>query len=236
VSRAGAGADGTIDPATLDRAVGILAAADPDLGGIVARHGSPPLWPREPGFGTLALLILEQQVSLASARAAFGRLEAAVGVIAEVGPAGVLAAGESRLIAAGLTRQKSRYLVALAAAVDDGRLDLDALDGLDDDAVRDALTAVPGIGRWTADCYLLFALRRPDVWPPADIALAAAVQFVGGLPARPDSPELERIAEAWRPWRSVAARLLWHAYLSGDRPPRAGRASPLGAESRAVGA
>jgi DNA-3-methyladenine glycosylase II len=167
-------------------------------------------------------------VSLASARAAFGRLEAAVGSIAVVGPAGVLAAGETRRLAAGRTRPKSRYLVALAAAVDDGRRDLDAHDGIDDHDVRAALMALPGIGRWTADCYLLFALRRPDVWPPADIALAAAVQFVGGLPARPDSPELERIAEAWRPWRSVAARLLWHAYLSGDRPPRAGTGRAAG--------
>jgi DNA-3-methyladenine glycosylase II len=207
----------TLDETRLLLGVEALARIDPALGRIAERHGPPPLWAREPGFATLVRIILEQQVSLSSADAAYGRLARAVGV---VDPASIEAAGEPRLAAAGLTRQKSRYLVALATAIRDGSFDPEGLTTLDDEAVRTALTSLLGVGRWSADIYLLMALRRPDVWPTGDIALAAAAQHAAGLTARPAFEELNRMAEAWRPWRAVAARLLWHAYLSGDRPPR----------------
>lgn len=200
--------------ATLLEATRELAAIDPDLAGIAARHGPPPLWGRDPGFETLVRIILEQQVSLRSAEAALGRL---VGAAGAVEPGAIVDAGEERLREAGLTRQKSRYIVGLARAVLDRRLDLAAIESADDDFARTALTGVVGIGRWTADIYLLMALRRPDVWPTGDLALAGSLRRAKGLSALPSADEQLRIAEPWRPWRAVAARLLWHAYLAGER-------------------
>jgi DNA-3-methyladenine glycosylase II len=188
-----------------------VAAVDADLAGIVSRHGPPPLWDREPGFETLVRIVLEQQVSLASGRAAYDRLARAVG---PVSPAGLAGTDQATLEAAGLTRQKARYLRELGRATVSGALDVDGLARLDDAAVRRELCAIPGIGPWTADVYLLMALRRPDVWPAADVALATALGRLKGLPARPDPVAMERLAEPWRPWRAVAARLLWHAYLA----------------------
>ena len=209
-----------LDEGALAAAVDELATRDADLRRVVERHGPPPLWPREPGFETLVRIILEQQVTLESGRAAYERLARAAGAVE---PARLAEVGEERFRDAGLTRQKARYLVALATAVTDGTLDLGLLETRPDDDARAALIAVPGIGPWTADVYLLMALRRPDVWPGGDIALAAAAQFVKRLAARPDPAELRVIAEAWRPWRAAAARLLWHSYLSGDRPATARR-------------
>ena len=214
MSHVRAAAPRRLDEAGLLEGVRQLTAVDPDLAGIAARHGPPPLWDREPGFETLVRIILEQQVSLASAEAALGRL---VRVAGAVEPGAIVAAGEEPLRVAGLTRQKSRYLVGLARDVLDGRLDLDAVATLDDDAARAGLTSVLGIGRWTADIYLLMALGRPDVWPTGDLALAGAMRRAKGLPVLPTGLEQEVIAEAWRPWRAVAARLLWHAYLAGER-------------------
>jgi DNA-3-methyladenine glycosylase II len=203
-----------LDEASLAEGVAALSTIDPDLAGIAARHGPPPLWGREPGFDTLVQIILEQQVSLASAEAARGRLIRAAGAVT---PEAIDAAGEESLRAAGLTRQKSRYLVGLARDVLDGRLDLAATERIDDEAVRTALTGVLGIGRWTADIYLLMALRRPDVWPTGDLALAGSMRRAKALTALPSAAEQLSIAETWRPWRAVAARLLWHAYLAGER-------------------
>jgi DNA-3-methyladenine glycosylase II len=203
-----------LDDGRLASAVRELAAIDPDLGGIAERHGPPPLWAREPGFETLVRIILEQQISLAAAEAAFERLERATGAVE---PATIAAAGEEALRSAGQTRQKSRYLVGLARDVLDGRIDLDAVAAADDDDARARLTSVVGIGRWSADIYLLMALGRPDVWPSGDLALAGAMRRAKGLAAVPTGAEQSVIAEAWRPWRAVAARLLWHAYLAGER-------------------
>jgi len=205
---------GRLDEARLLRATSELAAIDPDLAGIAERHGPPPLWGREPGFQTLVRIILEQQVSLASAEAAWTRLERAAGAVE---PAAIVAAGEVPLRDAGLTRQKSRYLVALAQDVLHGRLDFDAVAAADDDDARAKLTGVVGIGRWTADIYLLMALGRPDVWPTGDLALAGSMRRAKGLAALPTGAQQEVIAKAWRPWRAVAARLLWQAYLAGER-------------------
>jgi DNA-3-methyladenine glycosylase II len=203
-----------LDDDTLAMGAATLARRDPDLAGILARHGPPPLWDREPGFATLVAIILEQQVTLRSGAAALARLGEAAG---RLDPAGVAALGEEKARAAGLTRQKARYVVGLAERVVDGRLDPAALSTLADAEVRARLVEVPGVGGWTADIYLLMALRRPDIWPDGDLALAGAMRRVKDLDATPDAAAQRLIAEAWRPWRAVAARILWHAYLARER-------------------
>ena len=197
---------------TLSHALADLTARDPRLARIVADYGPPPLWAREPGFPTLVHIILEQQVSLASARAAFDRL---LIIASPLTPECFLELDDATLKAAGFSRQKTRYGRALAAVILSGELDLTALDALDDHAVHTELTKVVGIGRWTADIYLLMALRRPDAWPDGDLALAIAARHALGLATTPGTAELAAIGEAWRPWRAVAARVLWHFYLSG---------------------
>ena len=201
----------SLTDATLPAALADLAARDPRLKRIVADYGLPPLWAREPGFPTLVHIILEQQVSLASARAAFDRLRV---VASPLTPARFLELDDVMLKVAGFSRQKTRYGRELAGAILSGDLDLAALDALDDHAVHAELTKVVGIGRWTADIYLLMALRRPDVWPAGDLALAVAARQALPLSSIPSPAELEAIGAAWRPWRAVAARLLWHFYLS----------------------
>ena len=184
--------------------------ADPDLARLVVEHGVPPLWQRPAGFPSLVLFILEQQVSLASAAAAYGKLKLRLGTIT---PTALLASTPEDLRLDGVSRQKNRYLRALADAVATGALDLDALDTHSDDDVRVALTALPGIGRWTADVYLLACLGRPDLWPVGDRALQVAVSEALALPAVPTAAELEPLGDRWRPVRSTAARILWHGYL-----------------------
>ena len=200
-----------LDEAALARAVRALARTEPRFAHIVKRHGPPPLWRREPGFETLALLMLEQQVSLAQARAMYARIASAIGTVT---PANVAMLGESGLCALGVTRQKSAYLAALADQLERKALDLDALAALPDLDAAAALDALLGVGPWTAQCYLLFALRRSDVFPAADLALLEAVRQLWRLRARPSPEALARRASAWRPHRAVAARLLWHHYLS----------------------
>ncbi len=206
--------------ADYDRAVATLSDRDPALGRVVAAHGPPPRWKRPQGFATLVLLILEQQVSLASAKATFARLETHAGGIE---PGAILALGEERLKEAGLSRQKARYVHGLAEAVAAGALDLRKLARADDDAVRSALIPIKGIGDWTVDIYLLTALQRPDVWPARDLALQVAAQGLKALDTRPGEAELKALGEAWRPWRSVAARILWHYYLNTKRSRRSDR-------------
>lgn len=155
-------------------------------------------------------IVLGQQVSLASARSALERLERAVGPVT---PEALVAAGEPRLRKAGLTRQKSRYLVDLGAAVAERALDLEALAAAPDEIVIESLTALRGLGRWTADIYLLMGLGRPDVWPAADLALIVATRHAKTLPPATPANEVTRIADGWRPYRSTAARMLWHDYL-----------------------
>ncbi len=208
-----------LDEASLQRGVEALAATDPDLAGIVDRHGSPPLWAREPGFETLVQIILEQQVSLQSAVAAVGRLRSAlvIGPSVALTPAAVLGLGGEAMRAAGITRQKAAYLAGLSSDVMAGRLDLEALITAPDDDARARLMSVAGIGRWTADIYLLMALDRPDVWPDGDLALAASMRRAKRLETLPSREEQRSIAAGWQPWRAVAARILWHAYLAGER-------------------
>jgi len=194
---------------SLRRAAIELAAADPDLGASYARWGPPPLWARDPSYATLVHLILEQQVSLASALAAFTKLESAIG---EVTPAGLLTLDDDELRTIGFSRQKAGYARDLARAMLDG-LDLAALARSSDDDVRAQLMSQRGIGRWTSDIYLIMCLRRPDVWPYGDQALATSARDVLGMIERPSFAELAGIAERWHPHRATAARMLWHDYL-----------------------
>ncbi len=202
----------TIDE--LHRATRALARRDPDLARVVRAHGPPPLWRRRTGFATLVHIILEQQVSLASARAAFDRAY----VLAQpFTPATFLRLDDRQLRVAGFSRQKTQYCRNLARAVIDGDLDLARLARCDDEEARRRLIAIKGIGAWTADIYLIMALGRPDIWPLGDIALAQAARELKRLPARPSATEMCAIGESWRPWRAVAARVLWHHYLSTPR-------------------
>ncbi len=188
-----------------------LTERDADLAAVVESHGMPPLWLREPGYSTLVQIILEQQVSLASAKATFEKLQARV---APVTPEGFLALEESELRGIGFSRQKARYCRDLAAAITRGEFDIDRLERAPDSEARAALMSRIGIGGWTADIYLLVALGRPDVWPCGDLALAKATQRIKRLSGVPQPDELEKLSRCWRPWRAVAARLLWHDYLS----------------------
>jgi DNA-3-methyladenine glycosylase II len=192
-------------------AVRELSARDHDLAHVIETYGQPPLWVRKPGFPTLVYIILEQQVSLASAKAAFERLKAAVRPLT---PRGFLKLSDAELKRIGFSRQKTLYTRLLAESLARRHFDLRYLHELHDDAARKMLTAFKGIGNWTADIYLLSALRRPDIWPVGDLALATAVQEVKRLRTRPSPDKLEKISKPWRPYRAVAARLFWHAYLS----------------------
>ena len=200
-----------LTPSTYTHALEQLAEQDPDLAQIYWTLGAPPMWEREPGFPTLIHIILEQQVSLASAKAAFDKLLA---IASPLTPESFLALDDLTLREAGFSRQKTKYGRLLATAIQNGQLNLASLPHLTDDEVRNQLTAIKGIGPWTADVYLLMVLKRPDIWPVGDLALQVAAQHIKNLPNRPKAVELEQIGEVWRPWRAVAARLLWHFYLS----------------------
>lgn len=203
--------DNTLTPETFAAGLEALTARDGELAASYARWGAPPMWAREPGFPTLVKIILEQQVSLASAQATFDRLAQAVDPLT---PDGVLVLDDEALRALGFSRQKTRYVRHLADALVTGTLDLRALADHDDDTVRRQLIALKGIGPWSAEIYLLMALRRTDAWPAGDLALQVAAQEIKGLAERPDAAALDALAESWRPWRAVAARMLWHHYLS----------------------
>ena len=172
------------------------------------------MWAREEGFHTLIHIILEQQVSLASAKAAYDRLIAAA---APLTPERFMQLNDIELKTIGFSRQKIAYSRNIANSILQGDLDLTALRTMDDGSVRSKLMKIKGIGIWTADIYLLMVLRRPDVWPRGDVALTVAMQRVKGLVNRPGVEEMDSISHNWMPWRAVAARLLWHYYLSNGR-------------------
>jgi DNA-3-methyladenine glycosylase II len=199
---------------TLVQAAQDLAARDEILARILASHGAPPMWRRAAGFTTLVHIILEQQVSLKSAKAMLLRLQS---VINPFTPERFVDLGESHLRQLGVTRQKSAYLLHLSGSILDGELSFNKLSRMPDDEARTILTRIKGIGLWSADVYLLMAMRRADIWPAGDLALAVAVKELWGLEFRPTTDELEQIAERWRPYRAVAARMLWQHYLFGDR-------------------
>ena len=195
---------------TLALAARELAVRDRLLAKIHAKYGDPPLWQRAAGFRTLVHIILEQQVSLSSAKSMLLRLETAIQPFT---PERFAEVGESYLRGLGVTRQKSAYLLHLSESLVSGRLKLQSLSRLSDDQVLEKLTGIKGIGLWSANIYLLMAMRRADIWPAGDLALAVAIKELKGLATRPSPEELELIAEAWRPHRAVAARMLWQYYL-----------------------
>lgn len=200
-----------LDDATLVLAAHELAARDADLAGVLARRGVPPMWGREPGFPTLVYIILEQQVSLASARAAYMRLLAAADPLV---PERLLEFDDARLKEIGFSRQKMAYARSLARDLLSGALELDALAQMDDAQAHARLVALHGVGEWSANIYLLMALRRADIWPVGDLGLIVGAQVVKNMSARPTRGALIALGEAWRPWRSVATRLLWSEYLA----------------------
>jgi DNA-3-methyladenine glycosylase II len=196
----------------LAEAAAALLAIDRELiGRLVEIGGPPPLRRREPGFPGLAAIIVSQQVSVASATAIFGRLEARV---APLSAETVLAAGEAALRGCGLSGPKIRGITAAAKAIAEEGLDLGGLAALPAADAHRALIAVKGIGPWTADIFLLFCVGHPDAFPAGDLALQEAAKLALELKQRPNHRELEHIAERWRPYRGVAARMLW-AYYRG---------------------
>jgi DNA-3-methyladenine glycosylase II len=193
--------------------------AEPVFAEILARAGPPRFRRRRNGFGTLLHVILEQQVSIDAAAAMHKRL---LGLCRPLAPATFLALDDGTLRACGFSRQKMGYARDLARMIDSGKFDFSGLASAEDEVALGALLSVRGIGRWSADVYLLFALGRPDIWPAGDLGLQAAIRDHIGLGARVDEVEVRRLGEAWRPWRSVAACLFWQSYLHTR-----GRTAPL---------
>ena len=194
-----------------DEAIAQLVAKDQDLALVIERYGKPQQMKRSPGFPTLLRIILGQQVSLSAATSIFNRLH---DQISEITPAKFLSLESEQLKTIGFSRQKTTYCRALAQAITTKELDLDSLACLPDNAIRTQLTKIKGIGDWTADMYLMTALQRLDIFPSKDLAVAVATQEIKQLANRPKQAELENIAEPWRPYRAVAAMILWHHYLN----------------------
>jgi DNA-3-methyladenine glycosylase II len=195
----------------LDNGIAALIEADPRFAALIVTAGRPPLRRRPDGFAGLATTIVSQQLSTASASAIWGRLAAAFDPFE---PAAILRARAPRLAKAGLSSPKIRALKEIARAITQGKLPLTALADLPADEAHAALTAIHGIGPWTADIYLLSCLGHADAWPAGDLALQEAARLAFGLRKRPTAKELATLAELWRPWRSIAARVLWTYYRS----------------------
>ena len=187
-----------------------LGKKDKHLRSILKTHGYPPLWNRTPSFTTLINIILEQQVSLASARAAFLKLQEKVGhITAEK----ILLLSDEELKACYFSRQKIIYARHLATAIVNKELVIDELNILPDEAIKTQLKKIKGIGDWTVDVYLMMSLNRCNCFPTGDIALIKSIKEVKSLPAETTKEEILQIAEAWQPYRTIAAYLLWHAYI-----------------------
>ncbi len=199
-----------MDAAALAAAVDQLASCDRVFAELRDRNGTPPLWRRPASFTTLVRLILEQQVSLASANAAYRRLEARVGVVT---PDAVLASTADELRADGFSRQKAGYVRGIATAIVSGEFTPEALVGVDDAA--DRLLALKGVGPWTVACFEIFALGVPDAWPTGDRAVYVSMSQVFDLDDVPDRETADAMASEWSPHRATAARMLWHDYLGG---------------------
>ena len=187
-----------------------LARKDHDLKGIIREYGYPPMWTRPATFQTLILTILEQQVSLASAYAAFKKLREKIGYVT---PAKILALTDEEMRAVYFTRQKMGYARELARAIQSRKLVLKQLEPLSDEEVRAHLIQLKGIGHWTIDVYLMHALQRTDLFPLGDIALVNSLKLIKKLPADISKEGMLKVAEPWRPYRTIAAMMLWHAYI-----------------------
>lgn len=195
--------------ADIREATTVLTAACPAMATIHETTGAPPLRRRANGFPGLARIIVGQQVSVASANAIWGRVEATVAPF----ESGILLRTEDEVLkACGLSAAKIKTLRGIASAIETGEINLRRLSRMQEDELRECLLALKGIGPWTADIYIMFCLGRADGWAPGDLALQHAVRDILDLQDRPDQKEMVTIAERWRPWRSVAARLLWAYY------------------------
>jgi DNA-3-methyladenine glycosylase II len=201
----------TLDEETFALGVQLLTREDRALAEIVERYGQPQFWRRQPVFETLVLLILEQQVSLESGASVYKRLGELVGAVT---PANISRFDTSDLNGIGFTRQKAGYVIGLARSVSEGDLDLEQLASLESSEASARLQEIKGIGRWTAEAYLLSAEGRPDIFPLTDRALQVGTAEVLSMKSAPDPDELEILSRPWRPIRAVAARLIWHAYLT----------------------
>ena len=189
----------------------LLAANDPDLLVVIMQHGYPPMWKRRLNFETLIHIILEQQVSLAAALAAMRKLQQKLG---EITPVALLLLTDMELKACYFSRQKTGYARHLAQSILTGKLQLQKLSIAPDETVRAELKKIKGIGDWTSDVFLMMALQRADIFPIGDIALIASVKAVKKLPTQTSKEEILKIAATWKPYRTIAAFILWHAYLS----------------------
>jgi DNA-3-methyladenine glycosylase II len=178
---------------------------------ILNKYGTPPAWEREPGFETLIKIILEQQVSLESAKAHFIALQENIG---EINPSNVLHATEDQLTNSHLSRQKKIYIKALANEILNKGLDLETLNNLEEDEIRSKLINIKGIGNWTVNVYLMMCLKREDIFPIGDIALKNTMKELAGLQTE---EEMLKLAEEWRPYRTLATFFMWHNYLSKKR-------------------
>jgi DNA-3-methyladenine glycosylase II len=196
-----------LDKKTLKKALSELSEIDPDIARALSEAGAPELREMPTGYGGLMRSIVGQQVSVHAARSIWLRLEAAV---PSMEPAAFLEQSDEQLRAVGLSGAKMKYGRSLATDIVAGRIDFTALDALDDTAAIAMLTQAKGIGPWTAEIYLMFAHGRPDIMPGLDLGLVVAAQHLKKLRTRPDAKRLLKIAEAWRPWRSAAALVLWH--------------------------
>jgi DNA-3-methyladenine glycosylase II len=188
-----------------------LTLMDADLATIITNHGYPPLWSRPNTFETLVHIILEQQVSLASALSALNKLKERV---QELTPARLLLLTDEEMRACYCSRQKTTYIRYLAEALLSGQLNLTELEHLPNDEIRAKLITLKGIGHWTIDVYLMFVLQRADIFPSGDLAAVNAMKRVKGLPKTTTKEELIELATLWQPYRTVATMLLWHFYLS----------------------
>jgi len=194
-----------------------VGSLDPDLRRVVNEYGYPEFWNRPNTFESLVWFILEQQVSLASARAALEKLRDRVGAIT---PASVLALTDEELRAAYFSRQKTAYVRGLAREMLHGGLDLAALEALTDSTIRDRLVRLKGIGNWTVDVYLIIVLHRLDLFPVGDLAAVSGVRELKGLPRATPVAEVAAAAEPWAPYRTIGTMLVWHRYLSRRAPRR----------------
>jgi DNA-3-methyladenine glycosylase II len=204
----------TFNPSNYQKLCDELAQNDADLKSIVETYGYPPMWSRSNTFDSLVHIILEQQVSLASALSAFNKLR---DYVRELTPARVLLLTDEEFRACYCSRQKTTYIKYLAEAILSGQVDLRAFEKMPDDEIRAQLTTLKGIGNWTVDVYLMFVLQRADIFPVGDLAAVNALKRVKGLPAQTSREELVSVAEQWKPYRTVATMLLWHYYLSAPR-------------------
>lgn len=207
----------TFHPENFQELCNHLASQDQDLKLILENHGYPPMWTRENTFETLVHIILEQQVSLASALAALNKLKEK---LTEITPEKILQLSDEEMRESYVSRQKNIYIKSLANAIVNGEIDLEKLSKMSNDEVRKELVSLKGIGNWTVDVYLMFTLQRTDIFPIGDLAAVNALKRLKQLPPKSTKEEIFEISEKWKPFRSIASMMLWHYYLSAPKKPK----------------